>query len=67
VALSFQLDMNGSAASIHFQQTGDHTVAASAIDALRAASPFDPMTHRVRCLANRPLTARFENPTIISD
>ena len=67
VTLSFKLDVAGSTGSITFQQTGDNAVGASAVDALKAASPFDHMNDRVRCLANRPLQATFKNPTVDSN
>ncbi len=67
VALSFKLDVAGSAAGIEFRQTGDPAVGESAVDALKAASPFDHMAKPVRCLANRPLVARFKNPTVAAN
>jgi hypothetical protein len=37
----------------------DARVGSSVVDALRAASPFPPMSDRVRCLADSQLTATF--------
>ena len=58
VTLRFEIDVAGSTSSIQLVQ-GDNAIGASAIDAMRASSPFPPMDDRVRCLANRPVTATF--------
>ena len=58
VTLRFEIDVAGSTSSIQLVQ-GDNAIGASAIDAMRASSPFPPMPDRVRCLANRPVTATF--------
>jgi hypothetical protein len=58
VSLSFRLDPSGSASEVSFV-SGDGVVGASAVEAMRAASPFDQMPDRVRCLAGDRLTARF--------
>lgn len=57
--LRFQIDVGGSASRVEMVSAGDARVGASVVDALRAASPFPPMTDRVRCLANSQLTATF--------
>ncbi len=67
VTLQFKLDVAGSASGIRFKETGDKAVGESAVDALRAASPFQHMKGKVRCLANTPLIARFKNPTVVSN
>jgi hypothetical protein len=57
--LRFQIDVGGSASRVEMIAADDARVGASVVDALRAASPFPPMTDRVRCLANSQLTATF--------
>ncbi len=47
VTLRFRIDVAGSA---------------SAVDAMRAASPFPSMPEAARCLARLPITAKFRNP-----
>ncbi len=63
VTLRFEIDVAGSTSSIQFVK-GDNAIGASAIDAMRAASPFPPMPDRVRCLANRNVTATFTSSSI---
>ncbi len=62
VELSFVLDPAGTARSVKFVSTQDNRLGQSAVDALRAASPFDHMSDRVRCLANATLVGTFRNP-----
>jgi hypothetical protein len=57
--LRFQLDVGGSASRVEMVSSDDPRVGASVVDALRAASPFPPMSDRVRCLADSQLTATF--------
>lgn len=57
--LRFQIDVGGSASRVEMVSADDARVGTSVVDALRAASPFPPMTDRVRCLANSQLTATF--------
>jgi hypothetical protein len=59
VSLSFRLDPSGSASEVAFQSADNGAVGASAVEAMRAASPFDQMPDRVRCLAGDRLTANF--------
>ena len=39
-----------------------NAMGASAVDALRAASPFPPMPDQVRCLSQHSLIGTFSNP-----
>lgn len=57
--LSWQLDVSGSATSVKLVNAPTAEAGNSVVDALRAASPFPPMSDRVRCLANRRLTGTF--------
>lgn len=59
VTLRFRLDAGGSASRVSLVAADDPQVGASAVDALRAASPFPPMSDRVRCLANSDIRAKF--------
>jgi len=63
VTLRFEIDVAGSTSSIQLVQ-GDNAIGASAIDAMRASSPFPPMPDRVRCLADRHVTATFTSSPI---
>jgi hypothetical protein len=58
VELRFRVDAAGSATSIEFIG-GDNALGASAIDAMRSASPFPALPDRARCLANKLITATF--------
>jgi TonB family protein len=62
VKLRFRLDVAGSASAIELVRATSNALGASAIDALRAASPFPPLPDRARCLAQYGLTGRFTNP-----
>jgi colicin import membrane protein len=62
VELSFQLDPAGTASRVQFVRAQDSRLGESAVEALRAASPFDNMPDRVRCLANSTLVGTFRNP-----
>jgi hypothetical protein len=57
--LRFQVDVGGSASRVEMVSSDDPRVGSSVVDALRAASPFPPMSDRVRCLADSQLTATF--------
>ncbi len=58
VELRFRVDAAGSATAIEFVG-GDNALGASAIDAMRSASPFPALPDRARCLANKFITATF--------
>lgn len=62
VTLKFRLDVAGSASRVALVRADDNALGASAIDALRAASPFPPLPEGARCLARVPITATFSNP-----
>ena len=57
--LTWQLDVSGSATSVKLVNAPSSEAGNSVVEALRAASPFPPMSDRVRCLANRRLTGTF--------
>jgi TonB family protein len=63
VTLRFAIDVAGSPSSIELVK-GDNAIGASAIDAMRAASPFPPMPDRARCLANKNIVATFSSSPI---
>jgi hypothetical protein len=63
VVLRFAIDVAGSASSIQLVR-GDNAIGASAIDAMRASSPFPPMPDRVRCLANKNINATFSSSSV---
>ncbi len=63
VTLKFVLDVAGSALLVELVRASDNALGASAVDALRAASPFPPIPERARCLAQRRLIGTFTNPS----
>jgi TonB family protein len=62
IRLRFRLDPSGSATNVRFLEAPNQLLGESAVQALRAASPFPPMPERARCLAQDSLTAIFRNP-----
>ena len=62
VTLRFQIDVAGSASRVAIVSAQDNALGASAVDALRAAAPFQPMSDEVRCLARVPIVGTFSNP-----
>lgn len=66
VSLRFRLDPSGSASQIDFASAENNAVGASAADAMRAASPFDPIPERARCIASQSWTAAFTLETFAS-
>lgn len=62
VTLRFRLDAAGSASNVAVVKAEDHALGASAVDALRSASPFPPMPEKVRCLTRVPIVGTFSNP-----
>ncbi len=62
VTLRFRIDVAGSASAVEVMEAHDNAFGASAVDAMRAASPFPSMPEAARCLARLPITARFRNP-----
>ncbi len=65
VTLLFAIDVAGSASSIQLVK-GNNAIGASAIDAMRASTPFPPMPERVRCLANKNINATFSSSSVAS-
>lgn len=59
VRLRFRLDPGGSASQVELVPGGDAVLGQSAVDALRSASPFPPMSDSVRCIAERQITGIF--------
>ena len=64
VRIRFKLDAAGSVLSAEVVGSGDPRLNQSAVDALRSASPFPPMSDRVRCMAGQSLTGTFKNPRV---
>lgn len=62
VTLRFQIDAAGSTSRVTILDAEDNALGASAVDALRAASPFPPMPDAARCLAQVPIVGTFSNP-----
>ena len=62
VTLRFRLDAAGSASSISVVKAEDNALGASAVDALRSASPFPAMPDDARCLTRVPIVGTFSNP-----
>jgi TonB family protein len=59
VRVKFMLDASGTATRVEFVGDTDPLLGTSAVEALRAASPFPPMDDNVRCLAGQRLSGRF--------
>lgn len=59
VTLKFKVDPAGSATGVVLIYASDNAVGASAIDAMRSASPFPPIPEAARCLARRRIRATF--------
>jgi hypothetical protein len=64
VSLRFQLDPAGTATRIQFISGDNPKVGDSTVAAMRSASPFDPMSDQVRCLAGTTLLASFILETV---
>jgi TonB family protein len=62
VTLRFRVDAAGSASNVSVVKTEDNALGASAVDALRSASPFPPMPDSARCLTRVPIIGTFSNP-----
>lgn len=61
--LRFQLDVGGSATRVELVSAQNPKLGATVVDALRSASPFPPMSDRVRCLAGQAITGTFSLQT----
>jgi TonB family protein len=66
VNLRFKLDASGSVMSSELAHASDPTIGATALEALRSASPFAAMPDRVRCLARQGLVGKFTVPSATS-
>lgn len=62
VSLRFKLDPGGSATFVELDSEREAKLGESAVEAFRAATPFPPMSDRVRCLARTAIRATFRNP-----
>ena len=63
VAINFKLDPSGSATSVRLVRSTIASAGDSAVRAMRASSPFDPMPDGVRCLAGAQILLTFESET----
>ncbi len=63
VRIQFTLDPSGSARRIQLVQATSPSAGDSAVRAMRASSPFDTMSDRVRCIAGDAITLTFTSET----
>lgn len=66
VKLRFKLDAAGSVLSAQIVSSSDPRLGQSALDALRSASPFPPMSDRVRCMAGSAYVGTFRNASDVN-
>jgi hypothetical protein len=64
VVLHFEIDSSGTAANVDYDKRVSPELGASAVAALRAASPFPPMSDDNRCLSELKLRATFSVPAL---
>lgn len=64
VTLRFKLDVAGSASAVQVVKASDNALGASAIDAMRAASPFPPVPEGARCLSHGRIRATFSSESV---
>jgi TonB family protein len=64
VTLRFKLDVAGSASSVQVVKASNNALGASAVDAMRAASPFPPIPEAARCLSRVRIRANFSAPPV---
>lgn len=64
VVLIFELDSSGTAAKVDYDKRVNSGLGASAVAALRAASPFPLMSDNDRCLSELKLRATFSVPAL---
>jgi TonB family protein len=64
VTLRFKLDVAGSASSVQVVKASDNALGASAVDAMRSASPFPPIPEAARCLAQGRIRATFSSESV---
>ena len=67
VATSTTSQKSGSSRRVELVEAEDNALGVSAVDAMRAASPFPPMPEAVRCLAGRAILGRFRTKAQTSD
>jgi len=60
VTVRFTLDRAGKLTQAEVLESSDNKLNASAVDAMRRASPFPPIPESLKDLANEPLIMRFE-------
>ncbi len=59
IQIRFRVDPTGNVSNIALVAAAPRELGPSGLDAFRAASPFEPMSDRVRCLSTEDLTATF--------
>jgi len=64
VTLRFKLDVAGSASAVHVVKASDNALGASAVDAMRSASPFPPIPEAARCLSQGRIRATFSSESV---
>ena len=64
VTLRFKLDVAGSASAVHVLKASDNALGASAVDAMRSASPFPPIPEAARCLSQGRIRATFSSESV---
>jgi len=64
VTLRFKVDAAGSATEVELVHASDNALGASAIDAMRSASPFPPIPEAARCLAQKRIKATFSSESL---
>ena len=64
VTLRFKLDVAGSASAVHVVNASDNALGASAVDAMRSASPFPPIPEAARCLSQGRIRATFSSESV---
>lgn len=64
VTLRFRVDAAGSATEVELVHASDNALGASAIDAMRSASPFPPIPEAARCLAQKRIKATFSSESL---
>ena len=62
VTLKFSIDPAGTATRVDVVRAAHSGLGESAVRAMRSASPFEPMSAEVRCLANSMIQGTFRNP-----
>jgi hypothetical protein len=65
--LGFRLDPSGSASQVDLVSSENAGVGRSAAEAMRAASPFDLMGPKVRCLAGNRFNATFTLENVVAN